>query len=345
MIQAQAIATSFDVNRVSRLWPGLALTAVIGVVAWAGQTMEEQLLGHAVLEALVLAILLGMLYRNVLGASTATLPGINFTARQMLEFAIVLLGASVDLPALLAAGPALLAAIVTAVVVGITASFSIGRLLGLNPKLAILVAVGNSICGNSAIAAVAPVIHADADDIASSIALTAVLGVGVVLLLPLLIPVLGFTFHQYGLLAGMTVYAVPQVLAATFPVSAISGEIATLVKLVRVLMLGPVVLFFSLRQPAAARASSWSISRFVPWFLIGFMALGIARSVGLMPVAIADPLRQLSSLLTIAAMAALGLSVDVRVVAKVGPPVMTTVFASLLTLIVVSVALIRLLGI
>jgi uncharacterized integral membrane protein (TIGR00698 family) len=298
-----------------------------------------------VLEALALAILFGMAYRNVRGASPATLPGINFTARQVLELAIVLLGASVNLPALLAAGPALLLAIVTAVVIGITASFSIGRLMGLNSKLAILVAVGNSICGNSAIAAVAPVIHADADDVASSIALTAVLGVGVVLLLPLLIPVLGFSFHQYGLLAGMTVYAVPQVLAATFPVSAISGEIATLVKLVRVLLLGPVVLFFSLRQPAAERSSSWSITRFVPWFLIGFIALGAARSVGLMPAAIADPLREASSLLTVAAMAALGLSVDVRVVAKVGPPVMATVFASLLTLIVVSVTLIRLLGI
>lgn len=116
-------------------------------------------------------------------------------------------------------------------------------------------------------------------------------------------------------------------------------------KLVRVLLLGPVVLFFSLRQPAAERSPSWSITRFVPWFLIGFIALGTARSVGLMPAAIADPLREASTLLTVAAMAALGLSVDVRAVAKVGPPVMTTVFASLLTLIVVSVTLIRLLGI
>ena len=188
-------------------------------------------------------------------------------------------------------------------------------------------------------------IRAEPDDIASSIALTAVLGVAVVLLLPLLIPVLGFTFHQYGILAGMTVYAVPQVLAATFPVSTISGVIATLVKLVRVLMLGPVVLFFSLRQPRDERAAGWSISRFVPWFIVGFIVLGVARSAGLLPVAVADPLRALSSVLTIAAMAALGLGVDVRVLARVGRPVMMTVGASLLLLMVVSVALIRGLGI
>ncbi len=233
----------------------------------------------------------------------------------------------------------------TAVIVGVAGSYTIGRAIGLNPKLAVLVAVGNSICGNSAIAAVAPVIHAEADDIASSIALTAVLGVAVVLLLPLLIPILGFSFHQYGILAGMTVYAVPQVLAATFPVSTISGVIATLVKLVRVLMLGPVVLFFSLRQPRDTRPAGWSISRFVPWFIVGFIVLGVARSAGFLPVAIADPLRGLSNVLTIAAMAALGLGVDVRVLAKVGRPVMMTVGASLLLLMVVSVALIRGLGI
>ena len=107
--------------------------------------------------------------------------------------------------------------------------------------MSVLVACGNSICGNSAIAAVAPVIGARADDVASSIAFTAVLGVVVVLGLPLLVPVLDLSLTQYGTLAGLTVYAVPQVLAATVPVSAISAQLGTLVKLVRVLMLGPVV--------------------------------------------------------------------------------------------------------
>ncbi|WP_163413883.1 putative sulfate exporter family transporter, partial [Escherichia coli] len=79
--------------------------------------------------------------------------------------------------------------------------------------LAILIACGNSICGNSAIAAVAPVIEADGDDIASSISFTAILGVLMVLGLPLLIPLLKLTATQYGILAGLTVYAVPQVLA------------------------------------------------------------------------------------------------------------------------------------
>lgn len=327
--------------RITRLVPGICLATVVAIVAWTAQTIEERWLGHAVFEALVIAILLGMAYRTWGVVSPHLLPGIAFTSKNVLEFAIVLLGASIDLPAVVAAGPALFLAIGAVVVIGISTSAMIGRLIGLNPKLAILVAVGNSICGNSAIAAVAPVIAADAEDVASSIALTAVLGVGVVLALPLLIPLLHFSFYQYGVLAGMTVYAVPQVVAATFPVSAVSGEIGTLVKLVRVLMLGPVVLFFSLRRGARrAERGSLPIHRLVPWFIVGFIALGACRSSGVLPVILAEPLRETSRYLTVVAMAALGLSVDVRVLFKVGRAVALAVISSLAVLIAVSVMLI-----
>lgn len=322
----------------ARLLPGMGLAAAVGVVSWGMQLAEERLVGHAILEAMVIAIILGMLYRTLVGVRPNALPGVAYTAKQVLECAIVLLGVSINLPDVLAAGPALLGAIVVVVVLGIACSTLIGRAVGLNPKLATLVAVGNAICGNSAIAAVAPVIDADAEDVASSIALTAVLGVVVVLALPLLIPLLGFSFYQYGVLAGMTVYAVPQVLAATFPVSTVSGEIGTLVKLVRVLMLGPVVLFFSL--PKGTTGQRVSLNRLVPWFIVGFLVLGVLRSIGVLPVGLAEPLRETSRWLTVAAMAALGLSVDVRVLRSVGRPVAVAVVGSLLLLIGISVALI-----
>ncbi len=310
------------------------------MAAWLVQVVEEWLAGQAIIESLVIAILLGMLVRTFWKPGVVWMPGIGFTAKQVLEIAIVLLGASVNLPLLLKAGPALAISIVLVVLLGIATSTAIGRALGLNPKLATLVAVGNSICGNSAIAAVAPVIGATAEDVASSIALTAVVGVVVVLTLPLLIPLLSLSLYQYGVLAGMTVYAVPQVLAATLPVSALSGQIGTLVKLVRVLMLGPVVLFFALRSRRSGAASGISVSKLVPPFIFGFLLLAAARSLGLLPASIADPLREVSRWLTIAAMAALGLGVDIRSVKKVGRPVLLTVVASLLLLIVVSAGLI-----
>jgi hypothetical protein len=159
----------------------------------------------------------------------------------LLEVAVALLGASITFTAIAASGVPLLAAIVTVVILTLAASFGISRSIGLPVRLSLLIACGNSICGNSAIAAVAPVIGASTDDVASSISFTAVLGVIVVLGLPLLIPLVQLTETQYGVLAGMTVYAVPQVLAATIPAGLVSTQIGTLVKLVRVMMLGLVV--------------------------------------------------------------------------------------------------------
>ena len=174
------------------------------------------------------------------------------------------------------------------VALAIASSYALCRALGLPQRMAMLVACGNSICGNSAIAAVAPVIGADGDDVASSIAFTAVLGVIVVLGLPLLVPILDLSLTQYGVLAGLTVYAVPQVLAATLPIGALSNQVGTVVKLVRVLMLGPVVLGLSLLSRAgcaseptrAMRARGWPpLRELVPWFIVGFLVLALrARS-------------------------------------------------------------------
>jgi uncharacterized integral membrane protein (TIGR00698 family) len=298
------------------------------------------LIGQAVLDALVLALLLGMLWCNLIGVSSPYRPGIMFTGKHVLEGAVVLLGASIELPALLKAGPTLLLAIVVIVTVGITTSTCIGRGLRLPAKVATLIAVGSSICGNAAMAALAPVIEATAEDIASAMAWTAVLGVLVVLVLPLLIPVLGLSFYQYGVLAGMTIYAVPQVLAATVPVSSISGQIGTLVKLVRVLLLGPVIVIFSLTHHTAGSVRHLTFGRLVPWFIVGFVTLAAARSMGILPPMPAEVLREMSRWLTVVAMAALGLEVQLQAVRRVGAMIAVTVVLSLLVLVLLSALMI-----
>jgi len=322
--------------------PGILLTALVSLLAFALQWLEIRWCGQPYVEHMVFAIFLGMLIRTWVPLDPRLLPGIGFCSKQLLELAIVLLGASVDFPSLLSAGPLMLLAIGVVVVTSITVSRMIGRAVGLNPKLALLVACGNSICGNSAIAAVAPVIRADSRDVVSAIALTAVLGTGSVLLLPLLIPLLGLSDYQYGVLAGLSVYAVPQVLAATFPVSVLSGQIGTLVKLVRVLFLGPVVLFFALRYRHQCDAGKFPLSRFVPWFIIGFIGLGALRSLEWISQGVAAPLQDASGWLTLLAMAALGLEVDLRALRSVGRPVATAVLGSLLFLILFCLAVIRL---
>jgi uncharacterized integral membrane protein (TIGR00698 family) len=317
---------------------------LLGLIALGIGRLEEVRLGQALIEPLVVALLLGVVLRNVLPALAYRLqPGANLAAKQMLEIGVAVLGASVFFPEILKVGPALLALVVLGVSAGIGVSFLIGRALGLEPKLAVLVAVGNSICGNSAIAAVAPVIRADKKAVASAIGLTAVIGVCMVLGLPLLIAPLGLNNYQYGVLAGMSVYAVPQVLAAAFPVSQLSGEVATLVKLCRVLLLGPVVVAMGLlfRGGAAKR----SIRSYLPWFVVGFLGLAVLRSVGVIPEGLAARAADLSRLLTLLAMGGLGYGVDLAGLKKVGPVVAVAVFTSLAFMASVSVLLIHLFSI
>jgi uncharacterized integral membrane protein (TIGR00698 family) len=348
-------------NSAVRLFPGILLCVLVTAAAGALQVLEVRFAGEAYLEALVLVILLGVALRTAWTPGPRWHPGIAFSAKMLLEIAVVMLGASVSARTVLSLGPELLLGIVLVVAVAIGTSFAISRLLGLPRRMAILVACGNSICGNSAIAAVAPVIGADGDEIASSIAFTAVLGVIVVLLLPLLVPVLLLSLTQYGVLAGLTVYAVPQVLAATLPIGALSNQVGTVVKLVRVLMLGPVVLCLSLLtrrlrdetdEPAPnvtagdrPKRGSPALHELVPWFIVGFLIVLALRSAGVFPANTLLPIKTAANLLTTISMAALGLGVDVLIVAKAGIRVTAAVTLSLIVLGAISLGLIRLLGI
>ena len=345
---------------VRRTLPGVGLCVLVTGAATLLAMMERWLFGAAWLESLVLAIIIGAVVRTAWTPSTRWQTGISFSAKMLLEIAVVLLGASVSARTVLAAGPGLLVGIAAVVVLAIGCSYGIGRLFGLPHRMATLVACGNSICGNSAIAAVAPVIGADGEDVAASIAFTALFGVVLVLLLPLAVPLLHLSGLQYGALAGLTVYAVPQVLAATAPVGTVAVQLGTLVKLVRVLMLGPVVLVLSLltrrlrdeTDEAAPHLTAGDrpkraglpLHKLVPWFIVGFLGLATLRSLGMVPHSMLQSASWAASLLTVVSMAALGLGTDLRVAVRAGGRVTTVVVLSLLALGLLSLGLIRLLG-
>jgi uncharacterized integral membrane protein (TIGR00698 family) len=334
-----------------RIVPGLLLCVMVSAAALALERIELAVSGRAWIETLVLAILVGTAVRTVWTPSERWEPGIGFSAKFLLEVAVLLLGASISEQAVSAAGPRLLGGIVLTVAISLTATYAMGRAVRLPRKMAVLVASGNSICGNSAIAAVAPVIGAKPADVASAIAFTAVLGVAVVLLLPFAAALIGLHAHSYGIVAGLTVYAVPQVLAATAPAGALAVQIGTMVKLVRVLLLGPLVLILSVvaarrRNGADGQTSRRlpPLSRLVPWFIIGFVVLALARSLGLIPDSLVPLLASAATALTVLAMAGLGLGVDLRSIAAAGPRVSLVVTLSLLLLAAMALGLVRLLG-
>lgn len=335
-------------NHVWGLLPGVLLCVAIGAAARALQWIEESTLHHPYVEALVMAILLGTLVRSLWLPSPRFRPGITFAAKDILEVAVALLGLSVDAPALMRAGVAFPLAIATVVALTLLLSFWLARALGLRRELAILISCGNAICGNSAIAAVAPVVGAEADDVAAAIAITAAMGVAVVVWLPSLVPLFGLSATQYGVVAGLTVYAVPQVLAATVPMGAAAVQMGTLVKLLRVLLLGPLVAALAYLENRAHRArgtGSDSARRpLLPWFIAAFVLLAAVRATGIVPTGLITGTREFATTLTILSMAALGLGVDVRALTRVGGPVTLAVAGSLLLLGTLSIAVVRLLN-
>lgn len=346
-------------NLIPPVLPGVILCGFITAAAYGVEAVETAVFGKAWLESLVLAILIGTAVRSLWRPGRQWHCGIAFSAKYLLEIAVVLLGVSVSTTMIADAGTALLLGIAGVVMVAIVVSFAIGKLLGLPTRMALLIACGNSICGNSAIAAVAPVIGADGDDVAASIAFTAVLGVIVVIGLPVFGVAIGLGGAAYGAFAGLTVYAVPQVIAAAAPMGTVAMQMGTLVKLVRVLMLGPVCLVLSLIAPQLDRNDQpvddiiagegesrprMSVFRLVPWFIIGFLAMVGVRSTGYLPEAVIEPIGEIATLLTVVSMAALGLGVDVRVVSKAGGRVTTAVVLSLIALAGLSLLLLLLLN-
>ena len=325
--------------------PGLMLAILIALAAFAVEYGEQAIWGRAWLEALVVAIILGSVLRSFAPLPARLSAGVGFAAKPVMEAAVALMGASVSLLALTGVGLALIGAIAVTITLTIVLGYRLGRWFGLSDRMAMLVACGNAICGNSAIAAVGPAIGADGDEVAASIGFTAVMGILVVLLVPVIATALGLGAVKGGMLAGMTVYAVPQVLAAAHPLGGVAVQVGALVKLVRVLMLGPVVASVSLMfgttgaRPAPARRR-----QFLPGFIVVFAALAALQSLGLIPDIAAHATRSLSLLLTVVAMAGLGLGVDMRSLASAGPRVIASVILSLAVLFAGALLVIRLLG-
>lgn len=332
----------------ARAWPGLTLCGTVGLAACGVEQLEQRWCGRAWLEGLVLAIVIGTTLRTVWKPSPRYQGGIHFASKTLLEAAVVMMGATVSFSTLAAAGTPLLLGIAATVFATIGLSFALGRALHLPPKMALLIACGNSICGNSAIAAVAPVIDAEGDVVATAIAFTAVLGIAVVLVLPPLAHGLGLGATASGVLAGLTVYAVPQVFAAASPMGVAAVQTGTVVKLVRVLMLGPVVTLLSLLKVGRdatprTRDADQSVP-LLPGFILAFLALATARSMGFIPESAVGPARELSNVLTVVSMAGLGLGVDLRHVTAAGPRVSLAVTLSLIALGLFALAVIRIVG-
>lgn len=300
---------------------GIGLTLLLSFIA--------KLLGYlpllSIMGQLVIAILLGILYRAVRGVPLTAQSGISFSGKRLLRFGIILLGLKLNLLDIVHAGYKVVALAAINVVVTIFVVYGLSKWLKIDKRIGLLTACGTAICGAAAVVAIAPQIKAKDEETAVGAATVAILGTIFTLAYTLLYPVLGLSANGYGLFTGATLHEVAHVIAGAAPGGQAALDMAVIVKLTRVALLVPIALIIGLWSARQARGGEQKSSTGirwrelpVPWFIFGFLAMSGLNTLGIIPQEMISGLLVLSYMLLAMAMAGLGLGVDIATFRRLG---------------------------
>lgn len=318
---------------------GLGAVVIVGTLSWGLADFIPRL------GAVTIALLLGIVVGNVLLTGGAALSGGLLAEKHLLPIAIVLLGVELQLAALIALGPTAVLIIGVSISTAVLTSTLLGQRLGYSRPFTLLMGAGNGICGSSAVAATSLVLRAQQADTGLTIGIVNLLGTIGIFVLPPLAHALGLTEIQSGLLIGGTLQAVGQVAAAGFSISPEVGNLATVVKMGRVLMLGPVIILIGYwclaRTPAAGgHAGGHSGGRMrvpVPRFILAFFALSVIASSGVLPPPVVSAIATAGKYLLVLAMVGIGLRIQLRALLHSG--LSALLFGGLVAIIQIAVTL------
>lgn len=335
-----------QMNFIKQNGAGLLLCLIIAVPAW--------FLGHAlpVIGGPVFAILIGMVLTLLLTKKDTFMPGINYTSKKILQAAVVFLGFGMNLTEILAKGKQSLPIIVSTIATSLIIAFILYKALKLRTNNAILVGVGSSICGGSAIAATAPVIDASDEEVAQSISVIFLFNVLAAIIFPTLGAMLGLSNEGFGLFAGTAINDTSSVTAAATAWDGIHGshtlEAAAIVKMTRTLAIIPITLALAIyrgRKEKQTEGSSFSLKQCFPFFVLFFVLASVVTTVFQLPDTVTAPINELSKFLIVMAMAAIGLNTNIIKLVKTGGKPIFTGFCCWVGISLVSLGMQHVLGI
>ena len=313
----------------------------------------------------VFAMLIGMviaLFVKDGSVRTALEPGVKYTSKKILQYAVILLGFGMNLADILAKGQQSLPIIIATITTSLVIAFVLCKAMKIPSKVATLIGVGSSICGGSAIAATAPVIKADYEDIATSISVIFLFNVIAALIFPTLGGMLGLSNEGFGLFAGTAVNDTSSVTAAAaawdgMHPGANTLDAATIVKLTRTLAIIPITLALALWQVRLARraaeagegsgeaAGTFDLGRIFPFFIVFFVLASVVTTVFSLPAEVTAPIKELSKFLIVMAMAAIGFNTNVVKLVRTGGKPILMGFACWVAIACVSLGMQHVLGI
>ena len=303
----QAVARLPILDAVTATLPGLALTGAIAAGAFA----LRQIPGVGLFSPLILATVFGMLVHNLLGTPAIAKAGVTFSLKRILRLGIILLGFQLMLSQVVAVGITGIAIILVTLVATFLFTKAMGRVIGVDPKLAELIGAGTSICGASAVIATNTVTEGSDADVAYAVACVTVFGSMAMLLYPLLPELLHLSPRDFGLWSGASIHEIAQVVAAAFQDGQVAGQFGTVAKLTRVMMLAPLVIglgFFAARKARGLGGERKAPP--MPWFVLGFIAVMLLNSVITVAPAEKAQIVNLTNFLLSMALAAMGLATD-----------------------------------
>ncbi|OUO33100.1 YeiH family protein [Olsenella sp. An293] len=313
-----------------KMWKGVLFALVIAVPAWLlGKQFE-------VVGGPVFAILIGMVLALLVPAEKGEplQAGVKFTSKKVLQWAVILLGFGLNLAQIAQVGATSLPIIVSTITTSLVVSYVLCRALNIPGKISTLIGVGSSICGGSAIAATAPVIKAEDEEVAQAISVIFLFNVIAALVFPTLGGMLGLSNEGFGLFAGTAVNDTSSVTAAAaawdgMHPGANTLDAATIVKLTRTLAIIPITLGLAVWQVRQTRRAggeaenTFSLRRAFPLFIVFFVLASVVTTVFALPAAVTAPIKELSKFFIIMAMAAIGFNTNVvKLVRSGGKPIL-----------------------
>ena len=338
-----------------KIYKGLLLCLVIAVPAWILGKMFPIMGGP------VIAILLGMIVTLFLKDKSKLQPGITFCAKKILQYAVILLGFGLNLSVILETGVQSLPIILCTITTSLVVAYVLGKGLHIPSKTATLIGVGSSICGGSAIAATAPVIDADDEEVAQAISVIFFFNVLAAIIFPHLGNLLGFaqnTGEVFGIFAGTAVNDTSSVTAAAstwdnmFDLGTATLDKAVTVKLTRTLAIIPITLVLALirtKKEKGASEKSVSIKKIFPMFIIYFVLASLITTVATnmlgVPTSVFAPFKDLSKFFIILAMAAIGLNTNVVKLVKTGGKPLVLGFSCWMRITVMCLVTMKIFGI
>jgi len=271
--------------------------------------------------AIILGLIVGNLFYKTFHEEEAGFKsGVKWAEKDLLMFAIALMGINLNFTMLANLGVKTLVIIILGMIFTISMGLLLGKLFKLNPKLSLMIGIGNGVCGSSAIAATSGVAKVNNNDIGISIALVNLMGTVGIFLAPFLAHLLGFTDVQAGIFTGNTLQAVGQAVAAGFSISPEAGHYATVVKMGRVLLLVPLVLILIYIAKKESQNSDEEVAQKgkigVPSFIIWFVGFSIVASLGWLPKELETLISTTSHYITLIAMSAIGLMIHFGTIMK-----------------------------